>query len=100
MASMRRTPALLAARVRVIGAGVCLMLLCSCATTPNWDADGSIRPPLPAETYFNKGAGRGDWLFLKLRLESGEEPLFALDTGMSVTILDKSLEPRLGKSLG
>ena len=48
----------------------------------------------------NKEAGRGNWLFVTLRLESGEELLFFVDTGMSVTLLDKSLESKLGKRLG
>ena len=84
----------------MIGAGVCLVLLCSCATTPNWDADDSIRPPLPAETAFDIGAGRGDLIYLRLRFERGEELVFAVDSGAQVTELDKSLEPKLGKRLG
>jgi hypothetical protein len=32
-------------------------------------------------------------------LESGEKLLFAVDTGSDVTVLDKSLEPKLGKRL-
>jgi hypothetical protein len=70
---MRTTPALFASRLRVIRAGVCLVLLCSCVTMPNWDADDSIRPQLPAETSFSKAAGRGDLVYLKLRLERGGE---------------------------
>ena len=60
----------------MIGAGFCLMLLCSCATTPNWDAEDSIPPPLPAETSLNKGAGRGDQIrvTLHLNLIIGEMP--------------------------
>ena len=98
--SLRVSLALVASRVRAIGAGVCLVLWCSCTTFPNWDADDSIRPPLPAETSFEKAAGRGDLVCLKLRLERGGELLFALDTGAQVTLLDKSLEPKLGKRLG
>src|SRR5437667_3108736 len=98
--SLRVSPALVASRVRAIGAGVCLVLWCSCTTFPNWDDDDSIRPPLPAETSFDKAAGRGDLVCLKLRLEWGGELLFALDTGAQVTLLDKSLEPMLGKRLG
>jgi hypothetical protein len=78
-------------------AAMCLPLLCSCATRH------SVRPILPAEAAFNKGAGSGGlWgnlLFVTLRLESGEELLFNVDTGAPVTVLDKSLEPRLGKRL-
>jgi len=80
------------------------MLLCSCSTVMNWalddsSVDKSLRPPLPAETYFNKEAGRGGHLFIKLHLENGQELLFLVDTGAPVTMLDKSLEPLLGKVL-
>jgi hypothetical protein len=47
----------------------------------------------------NKGAGRGSWLIVTLRLESGEELPFMVDTGSPITLLDKSLEPKLGKCL-
>ena len=77
-----------------------LILLCSCATAPNWSAKDSIRPPLPAETSFNKEAGHRDHLLVKLHLENGPELLFVVDTGMSMTVVDKSLEPLLGKRLG
>src|SRR5437867_2361095 len=92
--------ALLASRVRMTGACVCVVLLCSCATAPIWFADDSIRPPLPAETSLNKGAGRGDNLFVTLGLETAEELLFLVDTGSPCTVLDKSLEPKLGRRLG
>jgi len=59
-----------------------------------------MRPKPPAEVPLNKDAGRGDCLRVKLRLEDGEELLFMLDTGRPNTILDKSLEPKLGKRLG
>ena len=36
---------------------------------------------------------------LNIDQSGGEELLFAVDTGMPVTILDNSLEPRLGKRL-
>jgi len=97
---VRVTPAPLASRTSVVGPCVCLVLLCSCATTPNWDADDSIRPRLPAETAFDTGAGRGDLIYLRLRFERGEELVFAVDSGAQVTELDKSLEPKLGKRLG
>ncbi len=45
----------------------------------------------------NQDAGRGEYLIVPVRVESGEEMPFTLDTGSSVTLLDKSLEPRLVK---
>src|SRR5882724_2365297 len=92
--------ALLPSRVHMIGSCGCLMILSSCATAPIWFVDDSIRPPLPAETSLNKGAGRGDNLFVTLRLETGEELLFLVDTGSPCTFLDKSMHPKLGKRLG
>src|SRR6266571_1082903 len=98
--TMSVTPALLAPRVRLSSACVCLVLLSSCATAPIWFPDDSIRPSRPADPLLNKGAGRGDNLFVTLRLETGEELLFLVDTGSPCTVLDKSLEPELGKRLG
>lgn len=72
----------------------CPLLFCSCATqNPN-------HPPLPPETNLNPKAGCGDWIVVKLHLEDGEELPFVLDTGAPVTILDKSLESKLGERLG
>jgi hypothetical protein len=75
--------------------GICLglLFLCSCA------APTPVHPPLPAETYFNYGAGRGNPLLLTLHLEDGKPLLFVVDTGCNDTVLDKSLEPELGKRL-
>ena len=79
-------------------AAMCAPFLCSCATRD------SVRSVLPAEVSFNREAGSGglwgDFLFVTLRLESGEELLFNVDTGAPVTVLDKSLTSRLGKRLG
>ena len=75
-----------------------LLFFCSCATAPP-RSDNIAAPVLPADTSFNKGAGRGNDLYLTLRLESGEKLLFGVDTGSHGTILDKSLESRLGKRL-
>ena len=77
-----------------------LLLLNSCAAAPRPVANDSVRPELPAEASFNESAGRGDLLYVTLRLNNAEELLFALDTGSPVTVLDKSLEPRLGLRLG
>jgi hypothetical protein len=82
--------------LRIIAALIPL-LLCSCA---RWYSYGSNQPALPAETSFNKEAGRGDHLFLKLNSGQGEDWLFMLDSGSPVTVLDKSLEPKLGRRIG
>jgi hypothetical protein len=73
---------------------VVLSLLCSCAT------QNSIRPSLPVEIPFNKDAGFDQRIYLTLHLENGRELLFSADTGVAYTVLDKSLEPILGKCLG
>ena len=76
--------------LRRLGACLSLMLLCSCA---------AIYPRLPADVALNKDAGRGNGLVVMLRLESGEKLPFYVDTGLPRTVLDKSLEPKLGKRL-
>ncbi len=55
---------------------------------------------LPGDTIINKSAGRGGHLFVALRLASGRKLLAAVDTGAAMTVLEKSLEPGLGKRLG
>ncbi|HVV72488.1 MAG TPA: hypothetical protein VHI52_13485 [Verrucomicrobiae bacterium] len=54
---------------------------------------------LPAEVPMNTDAGRGSWVFVTVRTQSGEELPFMVDTGTPVIILDKSLEPQLGDRL-
>ena len=71
-----------------------LLLLCSCAT------ENSIHSQLPATVAMNKDAGRSQLIFVTLQLEDGKELPCILDTGCSVTILDQSLEPKLGKRFG
>ncbi len=73
------------------GTFFCLQLLCSFA------GEHSTRFRLPADVTMNQDAGRGGWLIVPVRLESGEEMPFVLDTGSTCTVLDKSLEPRLVK---
>jgi len=77
---------------------LCVMslLLCSCSTGPKPFAPAK---QLPAETSMNKDAGHGGHLNVMISLD-GEELPFILDTGAPVTVLDKSLEPKLGKSHG
>jgi hypothetical protein len=69
------------------------LLICSCATPP------SLRPALPPEAAFDQQPGTDQRIFLTLRLENGRELLFLADTGAEGTLLDKSLEPFLGKRL-
>ncbi len=71
-----------------------LLIVCSCA------AEDAIGSQLPAEVSMNELAGRGGWLIVTLRLESGEELPMVVDTGASGTMLDKSFESKLGKPLG
>ncbi len=70
-----------------------LLCLCCCA------AENRSLSLLPGDVVMNQDAGRGEPLIVPVRVESGEEMPFLLDTGSSVTLLDKSLEPRLGKRL-
>jgi hypothetical protein len=79
---------------RVFGGLLSLLLLCSCATVD------PARLRLPADVPFNKNAGRGAWLVVTLRLESGEQLPFLLDTRSPGTWFNKSQEPKLGKRLG
>jgi hypothetical protein len=84
---------------RPLGTFLGLLLLCSCATTPE---PSTIIPAseLPADVTMNEEAGRGNVLFVTLRLEGGEELPFIVDTGAGATCFDKSLEAKLGKRLG
>ena len=86
-------------KICAYGTILSLLFQCSCATA---NKDSAIVPAkdLPTELAINDGAGHGDWLFISLRLEEGEALPFIVDTGASGTVLDKSLEPELGKCLG
>src|ERR1700722_8599952 len=59
----------------------------------------SVGPLIPHEVTINKDAGRGNFVFVTLRLESGEEWPCMVDTGSPITVFDKALEPKLGKRL-
>ena len=84
---------------RVLAVVLTLLPLCSCATWPDASPPGPASE-LPGELTMNKNAGRGDLLIVNLRLESGEELPFALDTGSPLTVFPKSFEPKLGKRFG
>ena len=86
--------------VRFVACLVLLPLLCSCRTQNWYTPAPSIPRLLPNEIAFtelNGTAGRGGNLFLTLRLEDGQELAFMVDTGSPVTVLDKSLVPKLGE---
>jgi hypothetical protein len=72
--------------------------LCSCATK-FYTAAIIPATDLPADVTMNSDAGRGGMLFVMLRLGSGEELPFVMDSGAGGTCLAKSLEPKLGKRL-
>jgi predicted aspartyl protease len=78
---------------RALGTIFSLLLLCSCAT------EHLSRSQLPAEVAINKDAGRGGLLYVNLRLESGGELPFVVDTGSPGTLFDKSLVSKLGGRL-
>lgn len=84
-------------------ASLCLGLIfvCSCTTNQPCSPPSTARPPLPDEVSFNPSAGHGGHLFIYLHLEAEKEVLpFMLDTGMPITVLDGSLNAKLGQCLG
>jgi hypothetical protein len=85
-------------QIPLISYALCIVsiLLCSCSTAPKPFAPAKM---LPDEVVMNKEAGRGGHLNVTVSFD-GEELPFILDTGAPVTALDKSLEPKLGKSYG
>ena len=80
--------------IRSVGAVLSIALFCSCASKD------FVRPSLPGDLPINKNAGRGGLLVVTVRLQNGESVDLVLDTGTTGTVLDKSLEPKLGKPLG
>ena len=70
------------------------LLVSSCAT-PN-----PIQPALPPEVALNPGVSHVAPILIKVRLETGEMLTLYMDTGSPVTVLDKSLESKLGKRIG
>lgn len=75
------------------------LLLTSCAT--HVPSNALVSPSqLPAEITLAPEASRGGHLMVTLRLESGEELPVILDTGAPATVLDKSLESKLGRRRG
>jgi hypothetical protein len=50
---------------------------------------------LPPESPFNSSAGRGDIIWINLRSDSAVDYVFGVDTGATLTVLDKSWEHKL-----
>lgn len=86
-------------RLRAFGLLASALLLSSCATTSRPSAVGS-GVPLPSAVAMNENAGLGEHLTIPIRLGTGEEVLFLVDTGSSMTILAEPLASGLGESLG
>ena len=76
------------------------MVLFFCSKVLSCNAVDSVVPEIPSSAPINSWAGRGDLLFVNLRLENGRSLPFIVDTGAPSTLLDKSLEPELGRPLG
>jgi Aspartyl protease len=81
-------------KIHLLGIFLGLLFAQLCASA------ASVHPSLPPDANMNRDAGRGSTLLITLRLEDGEELPFLVDTGATGTVLDKSLEPRLGRQLG
>lgn len=78
-----------------LGLAVSFFMLQSCVL-----AQDATPPP---DTAFNPSAGRGDLIWIKLRSDTAEDYVFGVDTGATLTVLDKSwehkLEPRQSKTI-
>jgi len=77
------------------GPGIILLLVLMCSSA----MEHSVHASLPSEVSMNEMAGRGGVLIVTLRLENGQKLPFIVDTGTSGTLIDKSLEPKLGKPI-
>ncbi|HEY1787163.1 MAG TPA: hypothetical protein VGJ73_03365 [Verrucomicrobiae bacterium] len=90
---------------RILASAVALLFLCSCAGPPPSGPPLIVplsRIPavnLPRSVRMNADAGRGNWIFVTVRMGDGETLPFILDTGAFSTLLDKSLEPKLGRRI-
>ncbi len=81
--------------------GVLFTLSLGAVTSCGRPSGRKVWVEFPPEVPFNSGAGAGkDFLCVTVRLEDGQELLLAVESGQQFTSLDKSLEPKLGKSIG
>ncbi len=77
-----------------VAAWVGLLVACVLSLT------GAAAPAPLADVAINREAGRGSDLFVMVRLPSGREVPFFVDTGYPGTVLDRSLESELGPYRG
>lgn len=93
---------------RILAAAAGMLFLCSCAAPPSLPPSGpplivplshTLAVKLPASVPMNKGAGRGNFLFVTVQMGDGESLPCVLDTGAFSSLLDQSLEPKLGRRL-
>ncbi|MEN6333208.1 MAG: retropepsin-like aspartic protease [Phycisphaerales bacterium] len=82
-----------------IGLFASVLLLSSCATTQGPAVVVPIAQSL-ADAAMNEDVGCGGPAVITVRLDDGQELPFVVDTGSPMTVLDKSLEPKLGQCLG
>ena len=80
-----------------MGWAVCWVALCSCSSLP--EAPKGAARVRPSDTPMNR-EGHFGLILLPIALENGKPMWFIVDTGSPYTILDASLEPKLGESLG
>src|ERR1041385_7132758 len=95
-----RTVRRIATRWLRVGGACLALLVLAASSTATHTSTSSPTPELPAEIALNEDAGRGEWLIIPLHLEGGEDLPFLVDTGAGGTLLDKSLESKLGKRFG
>ncbi|HXC36208.1 MAG TPA: hypothetical protein VNV43_10060 [Candidatus Acidoferrales bacterium] len=89
---------------RILATALSTLFLCSCVAPPS--GPPLIVPlshipasKLPGSVVMNDDAGRGNWIFVTVRMQNGEALPCVLDTGAFSTLLDKSLEPKLGRRI-
>ncbi len=90
--------------LRILPIVPALLFLCSCAAPRSNSPlivplSHTSAVKLPGEATMNKDAGRGNWVFVTVRLADGQPLPCVLDTGAFSTLFDKSLEPELGRRI-
>ena len=84
-----------------------LLWISSCApellarpVAPGAPVTPSAGRSIPGDVPLNPDAGRGGLVIARIGLANGQTFPFIVDTGSDCTLLDKSLESKLGKSVG